>query len=160
MLESAEFWVAVAFIAFVAGAIKPGRKAILEALDNRAVKIGAEIDEVTRLREEAQAELAENLRKQRETAEETEDILEHAKEEADLLCKHTVSDLEDALERRERQALNHITQAEAEATKEIRDHAVDIAVTATLRILEENLDEERGNDLIEAAIEELPKKLH
>ena len=158
MLESAEFWVAVAFIAFVAGAIKPGRKAILEALDNRAVKIGAEIDEV--LREEAQAELAENLRKQRETAEETEDILEHAKEEADLLCKHTVSDLEDALERRERQALNHITQAEAEATKEIRDHAVDIAVTATLRILEENLDEERGNDLIEAAIEELPKKLH
>ena len=64
------------------------------------------------------------------------------------------------LKRRERQALNHITQAEAEATKEIRDHAVDIAVTATMRILEENLDEERGNDLIEAAIEELPKKLH
>jgi F-type H+-transporting ATPase subunit b len=160
MLESAEFWVAVAFIAFVAGAIKPGRKAILEALDNRAVKIGAEIDEVTRLREAAQAEVDERLRQQRETAGETEDSLEHAEEEADLLCEHTRSDLEDALERRERQALNHITQAEAEATKEIRDHAVDIAVTATLRILEENLDEERGNDLIEAAIEELPKKLH
>ena len=160
MLESAEFWVAVAFIAFVAGVFKPGRKVILGALDRRAMKIQSEIDEATRLREEAQAVLAAYQRKQREAAEETEEMLEYAKEEAELLRRRTLSELEEALGRRQQQALDHIAQAEAEATKEVRNRAVDIAVAATMRILEENLDAKRGNDLIKAAIEELPKKLH
>ena len=160
MLESAEFWVAVAFIAFVAGVFKPGRKVILGALDRRAMKIQSEIDEATRLREEAQAVLAAYQRKQREAAEETEEMLEYAKEEAELLRKRTLSELEEALGRRQQQALDHIAQAEAEAAQEVRNRAVDIAVAATMRILEENLDAKRGNDLIKAAIEELPKKLH
>lgn len=160
MLESAEFWVAVAFIAFVAGVFKPGRKVILGALDRRAMKIQSEIDEATRLREEAQAVLAAYQRKQREAAEETEEMLEYAKEEAELLRRRTLSELEEALGRRQQQALDHIAQAEVEATKGVRNRAVDIAVAATMRILEENLDAKRGNDLIKAAIEELPKKLH
>lgn len=160
MLQSAEFWVAIAFIAFVAGVFKPGRKAILGALDGRAAKIQSEIDEATRLREEAQAALAAYQRKQREAAEEAGEMLEHAREEADLLRKRTLSELEEALQRRQKQALDRIAQAEAEATQEVRNHAVDIAVTATVRILEENLGDERGDDLIKAAIEELPKKLH
>lgn len=160
MLESAEFWVAVAFIAFVAGAFKLGRKALLDALDGRAAKIQSEIDEATRLREEAQAVLAAYQRKQREAVEETGEMLEHAKEEAELLRKRTLSELEKALQRRQKQMLDRIAQAKAEATQEVRNHAADIAVTATMRILEETLDEKRGNDLIEAAIGELPKKLH
>ena len=160
MLESAEFWVAVAFIAFVAGVFKPGRKVILGALDRRAMKIQSEIDEATRLREEAQAVLAAYQRKQREAAEETEEMLEYAKEEAELLRRRTLSELEEALGRRQQQALDHIAQAKAEATQEVRNRAADIAVAATMRILEENLDAKRGNDLIKAAIEELPKKLH
>ncbi|MDP6661153.1 MAG: F0F1 ATP synthase subunit B [Alphaproteobacteria bacterium] len=160
MLESAEFWVAVAFITFVASVFKLGRKAILGALDRRAMKIQSEIDEATRLREEAQAVLAAYQRKQREAAEETEEMLEYAKEEAELLRRRTLSELEEALGRRQQQALDHIAQAEAEATQEVRNRAVDIAVAATMRILEENLDTKRGNDLIKAAIEELPKKLH
>ena len=173
MLESAEFWVAIAFIAFVAGVFKPGRKFLLDALDSRAAKIRSEIDEATRLREEAQAALAAYQRKQREAAEEAGEMLEHAREEADLLRKRTLSELEEALQRRQKQALDRIAQAEkinvikevrafieAEATQEVRNHAVDIAVTATVRILEENLGDERGDDLVKAAIEELPKKLH
>ena len=78
MLESAEFWVAIAFLAFVAGVFKPGRKALLGALDGRAAKIQAEIDEAMRLREEAQAALATYQRKQREVTEETEEMLDHA----------------------------------------------------------------------------------
>jgi F-type H+-transporting ATPase subunit b len=87
-------------------------------------------------------------------------MLEYAKEEAELLRRRTLSELEEALGRRQQQALDHIAQAEAEATQEVRNRAVDIAVAATIRILEENLDAKRGNDLIKAAIEELPKKLH
>jgi len=160
MLESAEFWVAIAFLVFVAGVFKPGHKALLGALDGRAAKIQAEIDEAMRLREEAQAALAAYQRKQREVTEETEEILEHAREEADLLIKRTLSELEETLKRREKQALDRIAQAEAEATNEVRNHSVDIAVSSIIHIFEKNLEDQRGDDLIQAAIEELPKKLH
>jgi F-type H+-transporting ATPase subunit b len=160
MLESAEFWVAIAFLAFVASVFKPGHKALLGALDGRAAKIQAEIDEAMRLREEAQTALSTYQRKQREATEETEEMLEHAREEANLLIKQTLNELEETLKRRKKQALDCIAQAEAEATKEVRNHAVDIAMAAAIHILEENLEDQRGDDLIQAVIEELPKKLH
>ena len=160
MLESAEFWVAIAFLVFVAGVFKPGHKALLSALDGRAAKIQAEIDEAMRLREEAQTALSTYQRKQREATEETEEMLEHAREEANLLIKQTLNELEETLKRRKKQALDCIAQAEAEATKEVRNHAVDIAMAAAIHILEENLEDQRGDDLIQAAIEELSKKLH
>ena len=160
MLESAEFWVAIAFLAFVASVFKPGHKALLGALDGRAAKIQAEIDEAMRLREEAQAALAAYQRKQREVTEETDEILEHAREEADLLIKRTLSELEETLKRREKQALDRIAQAEAEAANEVRNYSVDIAVSSIIHIFEKNLEDQRGDDLIQAAIEELPKKLH
>jgi F-type H+-transporting ATPase subunit b len=160
VLESAEFWVAIAFLVFVAGVFKPGHKALLGALDGRAAKIQAEIDEAMRLREEAQAALAAYQRKQREVTEETDEILEHAREEADLLIKRTLSELEETLKRREKQALDRIAQAEAEAANEVRNYSVDIAVSSIIHIFEKNLEDQRGDDLIQAAIEELPKKLH
>ena len=64
MLATAEFWVAVAFAIFVGVLIYLGaHKLIIDALDERAAKIKAELDEARRLREEAQSLLAEYERK-------------------------------------------------------------------------------------------------
>ena len=48
---NAEFWVAVAFVLFVAFAIYMGlHRTVLEALDQRAARIKAELDEAVRLK--------------------------------------------------------------------------------------------------------------
>ena len=59
MLATPEFWVAISFVGFVALIIYFGApKMIAKALDDRADRIRAELEEARRLREEAQNLLA------------------------------------------------------------------------------------------------------
>ncbi|MEO5373636.1 MAG: hypothetical protein H7840_05085, partial [Alphaproteobacteria bacterium] len=69
-----EFWVAVAFLIVVGFSFRKVTRAIAAALDMRAEKIKAKLDEARSLREEAQALLAEYQRKQRDAMNEAEDI--------------------------------------------------------------------------------------
>ena len=66
ILESAETWVAVAFVFFLVALFKPIRNMLTGTLDKRAETIKAELDEAQRLREEAQHTLAEYQRKRTE----------------------------------------------------------------------------------------------
>lgn len=60
MFYQAEFWVAVAFVLFVLGLMKLGvHKTVTGALDDRGTRIRSELDEAKKLREDAQALLAE-----------------------------------------------------------------------------------------------------
>ena len=69
-------------------------------------------------------------------------------------------DLAASLKRREQQALDRIAQAEAAAQAEVRNTAVDLAVSATRKLLEDRIDEKKAAGLVDQAIKELPAKLH
>ena len=113
MFQAAEFWVALATIIFAVFAFRPGAKAVTAMLDDRADKIRQELEEAQRLREDAQATLASYQRRQRDALKEAEDIIAHAREEAERLRLHSTADLEAAMKRRETQAMDKIAQAEA-----------------------------------------------
>lgn len=159
MFSDPTFWVAVSFVVFVALMVKPSRK-MLAALDARASRIKAQIEEAQKLREDAQHLLAEYQRKQRQAIEEAGQILAHARAEATRHREQTAQALEVALKRRERQALDRIAQAEAQAVEEVRQVAADVAIAATRRLLESGLDDAKRAEMIEAAIKELPQKIH
>jgi F-type H+-transporting ATPase subunit b len=160
LLNSPEFWVAVAFLIFIGAAFKKVREALNSALDERSGRIKAQLDEAQSLREEAQALLAEYQRKQRDAGEEAKAFVEHAKEEAERTREQAQADLEKSVKRREQQALDKIEQAEAAALKEVRDRAVDLAVAATAKLLSESVAADKGERLVDEAIAELPEKLH
>ncbi|MEE9209639.1 MAG: F0F1 ATP synthase subunit B [Kiloniellales bacterium] len=160
MLEDPTFWVAVAFIAFVVLAARPVSRALFGALDARAERIRAEIEQAQALREEAQKTLAEYKRKQRDAVKEAEEILDHAKIEAKRLREWAERDLGAALKRREQAALEKIAQAETQALQEVRDRAIEVALAATARLISENLGKERSERLIDESIRELSGKLH
>ena len=155
-----EFWVALAFVIFVAAVYRPVGRMISAALDARGAKIREELDEAVRLREEAQALLAQYERQQSEAAAEAERILAHAGDEAARQAEKAAEALEAALERRKQQALDRIARAEEEALAEVRGAAVDIAVGATRKLLADRLDAKRRAALIDEAIAELDKQLH
>lgn len=158
---SAEFYVAVAFVIFVAGMVYLGvHKTAAKALDGRAEAIKAELDEAQRLREEAQHTLAEYQRKQRDALQEAEAILAEARDEASRIEAAAAQRTEAMLKRREQQALDMIAAAEASALTEVRNTAVDIAVDATRKLLDGSVDGAKGDELIDAAIQDLPGKLH
>lgn len=158
-VEQPTFWVAVAFILFVAFMVWKARKALLGGLDARAQRIKGEIDEAQRLREEAQALLAEYQKKQREALGEAQGMLKQAEDEAKRLKAKAAAELAAALKRREQQALDRIAQAEAQALSEVRNLAADLAIAATRQILMEKLDPAKAEGLVRDAIAELPRRL-
>ena len=159
-LSDPEIWVAVAFIIFVALTAKPIGRAIAKGLDGRAAKIKAQLDEARALRDEAERLLAEHQRKQIAAVKEAEGILARAREEAERIRRETTANLEAALTRREKMAMDKIAQAEAQAVADVRNQAVDIAMAAAAKLLKEGIDSGKGDELIDSAIKELDRKLH
>jgi len=159
LMQDPAFWTATAFIIFVVVMFRPVKKALLGALDGRIDQIRAEVEEAQRLREEAQALLASYQRKQREAAQEAEEIVKQAREEAELHRKETEAAMADLLKRQEAAAVEKIAQAEAAAVQEVRDIAVDLAIAATQKILAEKVTGDLSDKLVDKAIAELPQKL-
>jgi F-type H+-transporting ATPase subunit b len=160
LFTTAEFWVAIALLIFVYLIGRRVYRLVVVALDDRAEKIRNRVDEAARLAEEAQALLLSYERKQRDAAEEAEAILARAGREAERLSDDAKADLERTLKRREAQAMDRIAQAEKAAVVEVRARAVDVAIEATRRLLAQRLTPKQADALIDAAIDELPKKLH
>lgn len=154
------FWVGVAFVMVVGFAFKPLMAAVGAALDTRAAKIKARLDEATHLREEAQEMLATYQRKQRDAMREAEDIIAHAKAEAERLSQQAARDLENQLKRREEQAMERIAQAEAQAMRDVQNLAVDVAVAAARNVMGDNMSAAQSSALVEKSIADLPQKLH
>ena len=160
MLQSPEFWVAVAFVILIGVIAKPVWKTITSSLDSRAERIRESLDDAMKLREEAQHLLAEYQRKQRDAAKECEEIVASAEAAAARLATETGEKLEQALVRREQLAIDKIAQAEAEALQQVRDTTVNIAIAATRSILEQRIDAQTGKILIDRTIAELATKLN
>ncbi|MFO1113282.1 MAG: F0F1 ATP synthase subunit B [Rhodospirillales bacterium] len=157
---TAEFMVLIAMLIFLFFIGRRAFNLLGVALDDRAEKIKNRIDEAARLADEAQTMLASYERKQRDAAEEAESILAAARREAARLAADAKVDLEQALKRREAQAMERIAQAEQAAIAEVRGRAVDVAIGATRKLLAEQLTPAQRNALIDSAISELPKRLH
>ncbi len=77
-----------------------------------------------------------------------------------MLKARLAKELEEVLKRRQQIATDRISQAEADAVEAVRLLTVDIALNATEQILSETIKGEKGGELINNSIKELPKKLN
>ena len=154
------FWVSLAFVVFAIAVYRPVSKMMATALDSRSKRIKDELDEAVRLREEAQALLAGYERQQNEAVKQAEEILAHARDEAERQTRHAGEALEQLIQRREGQAVDRIARAAEEAMAEVRAAAVDLAIQATHRLISTELDESRQDKLVDDAIGDLDDKLH
>jgi len=146
------------FVGFLIYLKVPGLLAGL--LDKRADAIRAELDEAKALREEAQTILASYERKQREVQEQSERIIEHAREEARLAAEQAREDLAASVVRRMQAADDQIASAQAKVVRDVRDQAVDVAVAVARTVIAKQMTAAAGNKLVEDAIGEVTAKLH
>ncbi len=157
----ATFWVGAAFVLFVGILVYfkvPGM--LTGALDERAKKISDDLDQARELREEAQVLLATYQRKQRDALKEAEEIIAHAKEEAMREAEQAEKKLEEAVARRQQAALNKIALAEAQAEKEVRDTAIEIAIAAATAVVAQQVRGDRADALVDTAIQDLRRHLN
>ena len=161
MFRDPTFWVLVAFVSFIILLIyfKVPRM-LTDALDTRAHKIKADLDEADSILKEAQSLLALYQKKQREADDEAQRIITQARADAETIVQNGMLSLEDQLNRREKMAADRIKQAESSAITEVRSRTVDIAMEATHGLLSKKLPEARAELLLKTAITDLPKKLN
>jgi F-type H+-transporting ATPase subunit b len=160
VLYEAEFWVAVAFLIFLAVLWRAGaHRSILGALDARRERIRAELGEARRLKEEAQKVLAEYKKKRREAEAEAQAIIVQAKTEAAEIAAESGARMEEFVARRTRMAEAKIAQAETQALADVRAAAAEAAVKAAELILAETVKGKTAEDLLAAAIKDVKARL-
>ncbi len=155
------FWVLVAFLIFVGALLYYGVPAMVgKMLDERADGIRRELDEARKLREQAQALLADYQRKSREAENEAKSIIDQAKREAEAMASETKKNLVESIERRSKQAEEKIARAEAQAISEVRATAVNTALAAAEKMLAARVPGQVGDNLIDQSIKDLKGKLN
>jgi F-type H+-transporting ATPase subunit b len=161
MLKNPETWVAVGFFLFIALTLYLKVPAMVtKALDERADRIRGELDEARRLREEAQALLAEYQRKQNDAAKEAESIIAQAREDAEAFARESQAKLTETLERRRQLAEDKIVRAQAEAIDEVRERVADIAIAAASHLLSKELSAAKSKSLIDDGIKAISEELN
>jgi len=161
LLNDAEFWVAVAFVIFVAGMGYLGvHRMIAKSLDDRAARIKAELDEARKLKDEAAALLADYQRRRQQAEAEAQDIITGAKAEAERMAVEAKAKIEEFVARRTKMAETKIAQAEAQAAADVRAAAAEAAVAAAERILTVEAKGALAGELIAKGIEDVRKKMN
>jgi len=161
LMQETENWVALAFVLFLGLLLYLGaHRRITDSLDQRQTRIKAELDEARRLRDEAQALLAEFERKGREAEGEAAAIIASATAEAERLAGEAKARMEDFVARRTKMAEAKIAQAEAQALSDVRAAAADAAVAAAEKILTNTAKGKVADDLLAQGIEDVRAKFN
>jgi F-type H+-transporting ATPase subunit b len=160
-LNNTEIVVTLGFLVFV-GVLIYFRvpSLIANKLDERAIRIKAELDEARALRDEAQTLLAGYERRQKEVRDQAADIVSAAKAEAERAMETAKEEIRRSVARRLQTATDQISAAEQAAVRQIRNEAVNVAVAAAGDVLREQIKAADANKLIDAAIAEVGDKLH
>ena len=157
----ATFFALVALVMFLGIVFYAGaHKKAAAALDARAAQIDKDIKDARKLREEAEALLAEYKQKKLDAEKEAAGIIAQAKSDAAVYAEDAKKKLADALTRRSKQAENKIAQAEAAAIKEVRSVATDRAIAAASLLIAEGAKGKGGEKLIAESIAAVKARLN
>jgi F-type H+-transporting ATPase subunit b len=161
MFTEPEFWVAIAFVILMIVFGYLGiHKTVLKALDHRAERIKAELDEARRLKEDAAKLLAEYKAKRSSAEREAAEIIANAKAEAERIAAEAKAKMEDFVTRRTKTAESKIALAEAQALADVRAAAADAAVAAASTIMSQSVKGSVADDLLAKGIAEVRAKLN
>ena len=159
MFSDPQFWVAVAFVAFIAAIFNPVRKILTSSLDTQIKDIKNKIDEAENLKNETQTTLSEIKKRQNDVQIEIQDIHKDAEKKVKQLEENAEAKLKDQIAKRQVLAEAKIDQLTRDANNLIQSHISSTAIAATISILQQKLNNQEQQKLIDKSIEELGSAL-
>ena len=154
------FFVALAFAAVIAAFLflkLPQR--LLAALDAKSAEIADELQQARKLREEAEALLADYEKRRKSAEQQADEIVTEARETAQRLGEEARAAMQAQLERRTQQAETKIARTEEQLVGEVRAAITQLAVDAAAHLIEKGMSAQQANALIEQNISELKDRL-
>jgi F-type H+-transporting ATPase subunit b len=159
-IEPAEIWVTIGMVILFGALVwakVPGMAA--KALDARGIAIKAQLDEALRLRQEAEALLAD-IKVQREAAEKiAAEMIANAVADSERMRVEAAARLEDQIKRRQQMAERKIANAEAQAAADVKAAAADLAAQIAESVLKSRLAGLTSDPLVDRAVEQIGDRL-
>ena len=159
MLSDPRFWVLIAFIIFIGIMIKPVRKILSINLGGKIQEIKDSIDQAEKIKNDAQLALSEIKKRQNEVKGEIDLIEQEAKEKIAMIENNAYTKLIDQINKRNALASVKIDQMTRDANTEIQKHITQIAISATVNILEKKLNDKEKQNLINQSVNVLGSAL-
>ena len=159
MFSDPQFWVAIAFFAFIAAVFNPVRKILTTNLDVQIKDIKDKIEEAENLKNETQITLSEVKKRQNDVQIEIQDIHKEAEKKVKQLEENAESKLKDQIAKRQVLAEAKIDQLTRDANNIIQSHISSTVIAATIAILKQKLNKQEQQKLIDKSIEELGSAL-
>jgi len=154
------FFVALAFVTVIVAILYlklPQR--LLGAMDAKSAEIADELAHARKLREEAEALLADYEERRKSAEQQAEEIVTEARETAQRLAEEARAAMQASLERRTQQAESKIARAEEQLVDEVRAAITRLAIDAAANLIESGMSAQQANTLIEQNISELKDRL-
>ena len=155
MFVDPQFWVAIAFIIFLAAIFNPIRKILGTTLNSKINDIKKGIEEAENIKNETQNTLSDLKKRQNDVQIEIENIHKDAKAKIRILELQAEKKLKEKIDKRNLLASAKIEQMTRDANAAIQRHISRKAIEAAVTILKKKLDQNEKQKLINHSIKEL-----
>ena len=156
----ATFWVAVSFFLFVGVLLyfKVPQK-IFITLDESINKIKKDIEEAEKLKEEAKNILSDYEARLDKSKVEIDLMIKNAQKESDANIIKTNDQFHKIFENRKKMAEEKIKQMKLQATKDIKNYSVEVAIIALEKIIKNSIDKKKLDKIYVSSVNEAKKIL-
>ena len=156
----ATFWVAISFFIFlgVLFYFKVPQK-VFGALNESINKIKKDIDEAEKLKEEAKNILSEYEAKLSKSRVEVDLMIKNAQKESETNIIKINDQFHSIFENRKKMAEDKIKQMKLQATKDIKNYSVEVAIIALEKIIKNSVDKKKLDKIYISSVDEAKKIL-
>ena len=156
----ATFWVAVSFFLFVGVLLyfKVPQK-IFTTLDESINKIRKDIEEAEKLKEEAKNILSDYESRLDKYKVEIDLMIKNAQKESETNIIKTNDQFHKIFENRKKMAEEKIKQMKLQATKDIKNYSVEVAIIALEKIIKNSIDKKKLDKIYVSSVNEAKKIL-
>ena len=155
MILDATFWVTVSFFIFLGILVyfKIPQK-IKNLLDQSILTIRNQINEAEKLKEDAKNILIEHEKKISNSKKEVQNMIDKANEEAEKNVIRVNQEFYRVMENRKKNVEEKIKQLKNQATKDIKNASVKIALESVEKLIKNSLDKSKLDKIYSSSIEE------
>ena len=155
MILDATFWVTISFFIFLGILIyfKIPQK-IKNLLDQNILAIRNQVNEAEKLKEDAKNILIEHEKKISNSKKEIRNMIDKANEEAEKNVIRTNQEFYRVMENRKKNVEEKIKQLKNQATKDIKNASVKIALESVEKLIKNSLDKSKLDKIYSSSIEE------
>ena len=156
----ATFWVAVSFVLFVGVLLyfKVPQK-IFTTLDESINKIKKDIEEAEKLKEEAKNILSDYEARLDKSKVEIDLMIKNAQKESGSNIIKINDQFHKIFENRKKMAEEKIKQMKLQATKDIKNYSVEVAIIALEKIIKNSVDKKKLDKIYISSVDEAKKIL-